>query len=102
MNINPVDNANIIVAITTLVVTIIIKKCALDNVYYGMLYTVVLQVLTKSSSIDYNLTLPFDIHYIKYILPIILSCIIIYYFKNKSTTYVKLSIVNQHDMNTFN
>src|SRR5690349_21700490 len=104
MNINA-DNTNIIVAITTLLVTFIMKKCEFDNIYYGLLYTVVLQFLTKTNTFNYNI----DISYLKYLkylcyllVPIVILSGVYYYSKNKKTRCVKLSICNSKDIEIFN
>ena len=76
---------NINVAVSTLLVSYLMKKFSLDTVYYGMIYGLVIQLMMFATSYDYHFDLSFNWYYLL-VLPIVgLVSLIIYYL----TIYIK-------------
>lgn len=90
---NQPTDKNINVALTTLIVTYIMKKLQLDNIYYGMFYGLISQLLVMDNIQSIKLYMNLQWHniydYLIYIPLFLFICIVIYYTKGNIINYIK-------------
>lgn len=96
---------NIHAAISTLVVSYLMKKFNLDTLYYGMIYGLIIQLIMVISNYDYN-NLTFNWYYLG-VLPIsMIMSYIVYYVvnyikKREDKEYITLTIYDEDKIKLF-